>query len=83
MTKGEAMNTMTLADWHTLYFAPMKDVALGVAEPSEVMLDGFAGFVLDGILAIKGIGGHEASDWECVEMVGEFISYAKLIEGKF
>lgn len=81
--KGEAMTTMTMTDWHTLYFAPVKDVALGVAEPTDAMLDGFAGFVLDGILAVKGIDGQEANDWECVEMLGEFISYAKLIEWRF
>ena len=77
------MKELTLTDWTMMYFNPVKDVALGVAPPTEAMSDGFAGFVLDGILAVKEIEGQEANDWECVEMIGEFVSYAKLIEWMF
>lgn len=75
--------TITASDWHRTYLAPLIYVHGGLIEPSEELESGFAGFVLDGILAVKDIDGEEANDWECVEMVAELVKYAKKLERRF
>jgi hypothetical protein len=46
------------------------------------MREGYAGFVLDGILAVKDIDGQEANDWECVELVEELTRYAMIMQNR-
>lgn len=74
--------TITSKEWNIRYLAPLINVANGLMEPSDELRSGFAGFVLDGILAVKDIDGQDSNDWECVEMVEELIKYAKLADEK-
>jgi len=71
---------LTADDWCEMYLVPVIAVANGAIEPTPVMRDGFAGFILDAILAVKSIDGEEASDWDCVLMIDELIEFAKRIE---
>ena len=71
---------LTADDWYEMYLVPVIAVANGAIEPTQVMRDGFAGFILDAILAVKSIDGEEASDWDCVLMIEELIQFAKRIE---
>ena len=74
---------MTPQDWRDTYLQPFYKLASDPdAEPTDEMQDGYAGFVLDGILAVKDIDGQEASDWECVELVEELIRYAMIAQGR-
>lgn len=81
MTKPE--EKLTVAEWQRRYLAPLIYIHQGLAEPSDALQSGFAGFVLDGILAVKEIDGEEANDWECVEMVADLIQYAQKLEERF
>lgn len=75
---------ITLQDWHDRYLQPFHNLSTTPdAEPTSEMLDGYAGFVLDGILAVKDIDGQEANDWECIELVEELIRYAMIMQGRF
>ena len=48
------------------------------------MEDGFAGFVLDGILAIRDIeDDHELSDWDLVEHIADFCEMSAAISERF
>lgn len=67
---------ISVKDWQRIYLEPVRRVVENGAQPTVAMTDGFAGFVLDGILAIKDVNGEEATDWECVEMISELISAA-------
>ena len=74
---------MTSQDWHDRYLQPFHNLASDPnAGPTDEMQDGYAGFVLDGILAVKDIDGQEASDWECVELVEELIRYAMIMQDR-
>lgn len=73
---------LTSSEWHTRYVAPLINIHYGLSEPSDELRSGFAGFVLDGILAVKDIDGEDSNDWECVEMVEELVRYAKLVDEK-
>jgi len=85
-TTQQKDNTMTekitATQWHTLYVAPLINIHHHLMEPSDELTSGFAGFVLDGVLAVKNIDGEEANDWECVELVEELIRYARLVENR-
>lgn len=77
-------NKITLQDWHDRYLRPFYNLANDpTAVPTNEMTDGYAGFVLDGILAVKDIDGQEANDWECVGLVEELIRYAMIMDGRF
>lgn len=73
---------ITAAEWHMLYVAPLINIHNRLMEPSDELTSGFAGFVLDGILAVKDIDGEEANDWECVELVEELIRYARAVDSQ-
>jgi hypothetical protein len=74
---------ITAQEWHDRYLQPFYNLASDPnAEPTSEMQDGYAGFVLDGILAVKNIDGQEANDWECVELVEELIRYAMIMDGR-
>jgi hypothetical protein len=74
---------ITAQEWHDRYLQPFYNLASDPnAEPTSEMQDGYAGFVLDGILAVKDIDGQEANDWECVELVEELIRYAMIMDGR-
>jgi hypothetical protein len=76
-------NKITAQEWHDRYLQPFYNLANDPkAEPTSEMQDGYAGFVLDGILAVKDIDGQEANDWECVELVEELIRYAMIMDGR-
>ncbi len=78
-TKAEFINGMQLSEWLDRYMKPIKAVVNGEAIPLEVS-DGFAGFVLDGVLAVELIPGYELNDWECVMLVQQFIQLAQQAE---
>lgn len=71
---------LTAAQWHMLYVAPLINIHHRLMEPSDELTSGFAGFVLDGILAVKDIDGEEMNDWDCVEAIEELIGYARAVE---
>lgn len=73
---------LTAAQWHRLYVAPLINIDNGLMEPSDELTSGFAGFVLDGILAVKDIDGEEMNDWECVEAIEDLIRYARAVENR-
>jgi len=77
-TQIEFADGMSEHVWVKRYLDPIRAVKEG-GEPSDEMADGFAGFVLDGILATKLIHGWEANDWECVLLVEQLITEAKEI----
>lgn len=81
-TKSKFINGMSLDDWTKRYLEPVQAVING-QEPTNEMEDGFAGFVFDGITATELIHGEEANDWECIELIEEFIGEAKKISGRF
>ncbi len=81
-TKAEFANGMSLTEWNDRYFEPVQAVIKG-QEPTGEMQDGFAGFVFDGITATELIHGEEATDWECIELIEEFIGEAKKISERF
>lgn len=58
---------MTVDEWVSLYLSPFDDET----QLKELILaqGGFAGWVLDGVLASKNIDGQEATDHECLEMI--------------
>ena len=67
-----------LSDWQDRYLNPVVAYATNQAPPTHEMEDGFAGFILDGILAVRDIPGEEANDWDCVELVEELIKHAQM-----
>lgn len=71
---------LTVDGWCETYLVPVIGVLEGVSEPTQDMVDGFAGFILDGILSVRDIDGEDANDWECVELVETLISFAKQID---
>jgi hypothetical protein len=74
---------ITAQEWQDRYLQPFYNLANDpTAVPTDEMQDGYAGFVLDGILAVKDIDGEEANDWECVELVEELIRYAMIMDGR-
>lgn len=74
---------MTASEWQKRYMEPLLAVAHSNRRPSDELESGFAGFILDGVLAVKEIDGQELTDWECVEAVEELVRYARLTEGRF
>ena len=68
--------------WTETYLAPVLSVIEGNEPPSEFN-DGFAGFVLEGIIATNRIHGEDATDWECVELVQHFIERTMQIQERF
>jgi len=71
-----------LTDWIETYLAPVLSVIEG-NEPPDEFNDGFAGFVLEGIIATNRIHGEDATDWECVELVQHFIERTMQIQERF
>jgi len=58
---------LTLDAWHEVYLTPFTDDKL-----LQTRIDddgGFAGWVLDGVLALKNVDGQEATDHECLEII--------------
>lgn len=75
---------MNLDEWNERYLRAVIAVADGSAEPTGEMQDGFAGFVLDGILAMKDVeAGTELNDWDLVEHIAEFCEFAIKIQERF
>jgi hypothetical protein len=72
---------MGLTQWTEKYLHPIQSVIQGT-EPADELKDGFAGFVLDGILSVELIHGEEITDWECIELIEELITEAKQISGR-
>lgn len=71
---------ISLKEWESKYYEPLRAYAEDKAEPTEEMVFGLAGFVLDGILAVQNIEGEEATDWECVHLVSQLIEMAQKCE---
>ena len=70
---------ITLDEWHTKYLEPFT-----TDEKLQEVIDaygGFAGWVLDGVLAMKDVEGEYATDHECLEiislLVGEYLLAVK------
>ena len=58
---------ITLDEWHERYLQPFTS-----DETLQKAIDdygGFAGWVLDGVLAVKDVGGQWATDHECLELI--------------
>lgn len=58
---------MTLDEWHETYLQPFTS-----DEKLQEAIDdygGFAGWVLDGVLAMKDVEGEWATDHECLEII--------------
>ena len=73
----------TVQEWQDRYMQPFYNLANDpTAGPTSEMEEGYAGFVLDGILAVKDIDGEYANDWECIELVEELIRYAIIMQGR-
>ena len=66
--KGNKMDTkITLDQWHECYLQPFTN-----DEKLQEVIDnygGFAGWVLDGVLALKDVDGQYATDHECLEII--------------
>lgn len=63
---------ITAEQWYADYLAPFID-----DEMLRERIDGYGGFdgwILDGVLAVKDIDGQEATDYECLELIGLLIS---------
>jgi len=83
-TTQQKDNTMTLNEWNQRYLGAVIAVAEGSAKPTDEMEDGFAGFVLDGILAIRDVEpDHELSDWDLVEHIADFCEMSAAIQERF
>jgi hypothetical protein len=83
-TTQQKDKTMTLDEWNNRYLGAVIAVADGSAKPTDEMEDGFAGFVLDGILAIKDVEPHhELSDWDLVEHIADFCEMSAAIQERF
>lgn len=75
---------MNLDEWNKRYLGAVIAVADGSAEPTGEMEDGFAGFVLDGILAMRDVeAGIDLNDWDLVEHIAEFCEVAVKIQERF
>jgi hypothetical protein len=60
---------LTVTEWRDLHIAPLEN-----EETLQEILDsGFDGWMLDAVLSVKNIDGDEATDGECLELVGELI----------
>ena len=58
---------ITLDEWHERYLQPFtSDKTLQKAIDDY---GGFAGWVLDGVMAMKDVGGEWATDHECLEII--------------
>jgi hypothetical protein len=58
--------------WNEQYLIPFAS-----DETLQEVIDGyggFAGWVLDGVLATKDIDGEEATDHDCLELISELVS---------
>jgi len=58
---------ITLDEWHERYLEPFTS-----DDKLQEIIDahgGFAGWVLDGVLAIKDVDGQYATDHECLEII--------------
>ena len=58
---------ITLDEWHERYLQPFTS-----DEKLQEVIDaygGFAGWVLDGVLAMKDVEGELATDHECLEII--------------
>lgn len=73
---------MNLDEWNKRYLGAVIAVAEGSAKPTDEMEDGFAGFVLDGILAIKDVI-TDLSDWDLVEHIADFCEMSIAIQERF
>lgn len=81
-TTQQKGNTMNLDEWNQRYLGAVIAVADGSAEPTDEMEDGFAGFVLDGILAIKDVQ-TDLNDWDLVEHIADFCEMSIAIQERF
>lgn len=62
---------MKLEDWNNTYVETFSDKK--VLQETINNHGGFAGWVLDGVLAVEDIEGEEATDHECLELVGVLV----------
>ena len=62
---------MKLEDWNNTYVEIFSDKK--VLQETINNHGGFAGWVLDGVLAVEDIEGEEATDHECLELVGVLV----------
>lgn len=74
---------MNVEQWEAQFLRPIRRYVEDGERPSAEMLDGFAGFVLDGVLAVKDIDGAQVGDWDCVELVAELVDLARRCEADF
>ena len=81
-TTQQKENIMNLDEWNKRYLGAVIAVADGSSEPTGEMNDGFAGFVLDGILAIKDVE-TDLTDWDLVEHIADFCEFAIKIQERF
>lgn len=72
-------DTLSLDRWHESYLTPFTDDKLLQERIDDY--GGFAGWVLDGIVALKDVDGQDATDHECLEiiqlLVGEYLDAVK------
>jgi hypothetical protein len=62
---------ITPAEWSEMYLSPFaSDEALRAHIETR---GGFEGWVLDGVLSVKDIGGEHATDGECLDLVASLI----------
>lgn len=73
---------MNLDEWNQRYLGAVIAVADGSAKPTDEMEDGFAGFVLDGILAMRDVE-TDLSDWDLVEHIADFCEFSIKIQERF
>jgi len=69
---SEITQTITAEQWYANYLSPFI-----TDEMLRERIDGYGGFegwVLDGVLAVKDIDGQEATDYQCLEIVGLLIN---------
>lgn len=62
---------MKLDQWKEKYLKPFED--RGLLQKTIDDHGGFAGWVLDGVLAVKDIEGENATDHECLWQVGVLV----------
>lgn len=69
---SKSTTKITGEQWYADYLSPF--VTDEMLRERIDAYGGFDGWVLDGVLAVKDIDGDEATDHECLELVGLLIS---------
>lgn len=69
---SESTTKITAEQWYADYLSPfITDEMLCERIDGH---GGFEGWVLDGVLAVKDIDGQEATDYDCLELIGLLVS---------